>query len=96
MNKTLLHTVIIYTLIKCPYCIEAKKILDENKIVYQEIIVDDFSQEEKAKVGNKTIKDGKVITTFPHILKSMGGCSDLQVLKETGKLDQLQDKKADD
>ncbi len=92
MNNTLLHTVIIYTLIKCPYCIEAKKILQENKIDYQEIVVDDFSPEEKAKVGNKTIVDGKVKITFPHILKSIGGCSDLKELNNAGKLDELKDK----
>lgn len=91
MNKTFLHAIIIYTLAKCPYCIEAKKILEENKIEYQEIVVDNFSPEEKAKVGNKTIIDGQVKITFPHILKSIGGCSDLKLLKESGKLNQLTD-----
>ncbi|WP_375326611.1 glutaredoxin domain-containing protein [Candidatus Tisiphia endosymbiont of Nemotelus uliginosus] len=88
MNKTFLHVVIIYTLSTCPWCAKAKALLNQKNVTYQEIVVDDFTIEEKAKVGNTS--EGKV--TFPHILidgQSVGGYTDLEKLETQGKLDEL-------
>ncbi|WP_341763700.1 glutaredoxin 3 [Candidatus Tisiphia endosymbiont of Beris chalybata] len=88
MSTTLLHTVIIYTLSTCPWCAKAKLLLQQKNVAYEEVVVDSFTPEEKAEVGNKS--KGKV--TFPHILidgQSIGGYDDLYALEEEGKLDEL-------
>lgn len=75
--------VIIYTTPICSYCKEAKKLLTNEGIQYQEIDVSDSTARlelvEKAK-GRKTV---------PQIFikgKHVGGYDDLKVLKDTGDL----------
>lgn len=88
MNKTILHTIIIYTLASCPHCIKAKALLDEKNVVYEEIEVSNFTQEEKEKFIKKPA--GK--RTVPQIFidnMHIGGNDDLQKLNEEGRLDKL-------
>lgn len=88
MNKTILHTIIIYTLASCPYCIKAKALLDEKNVAYEEIEVSNFTQEEKEKFIKKS--GGK--RTVPQIFidnMHIGGNDDLQKLNEEGRLDKL-------
>jgi len=78
-------TVIIYTTTYCPYCIKAKKLLDNKKIKYTEINVSEPSLRAKmtARTGG---------TTVPQILfdnQAIGGCDELYALERSAKLDKL-------
>lgn len=88
MNAIILHTIIIYTLSYCPYCIKAKELLNKKNVAYQEIVVDDFSKEQMLELKNKS--GGK--HTLPQIFidgMHIGGCDDLYMLEAEGKLDKL-------
>ncbi|HJD55356.1 MAG TPA: glutaredoxin 3 [Rickettsia endosymbiont of Pyrocoelia pectoralis] len=88
MNKAILHTIIIYTLAHCPYCIKAKGLLDEKNVAYQEIEVSNFTNEQKDQLikkagGKKTVP--QIFIDNVHI----GGCDDLFELEEAGRLNKL-------
>ncbi|GAA5252950.1 glutaredoxin 3 [Candidatus Rickettsia kedanie] len=88
MNKAILHTIIIYTLASCPYCIKAKALLDEKNVAYEEIEVSNFTQAEKEKF----IKKSGGQRTVPQIFidnMHVGGCDDLFNLEKEGRLDKL-------
>ncbi|EEC11355.1 glutaredoxin, GRX, putative, partial [Ixodes scapularis] len=88
MNKAILHTIIIYTLASCPYCIKAKALLDKKNVAYEEIEVSNFAQEEKEKFIKKS--GGK--KTVPQIFidnMHVGGCDALFDLEKEGRLDKL-------
>ncbi|QCS23993.1 glutaredoxin 3 [Rickettsia parkeri] len=88
MNKAILHTIIVYTLASCPYCIKAKALLDEKHVAYEEIEVSNFTQEEKEKFIKKS--GGK--KTVPQIFidnMHVGGCDALFDLEKEGRLDKL-------
>jgi glutaredoxin 3 len=78
--------IVIYTTATCPYCLNAKKILDQKGLKYTEISVD--KSEEKR---NEMIKlSGK--HSVPQIFingKSIGGFDELAALNSSGKLDNL-------
>ncbi len=86
--NAIIHTVIIYTLTYCPYCIKAKDLFDKKNITYQEIVVDDYTEEQRKELKNKA--GGK--HTLPQIFigeTHIGGCDDLYTLEEKGELDKL-------
>lgn len=88
MNKAILHTIIIYTLASCPYCIKAKALLDNKEVVYEEIEVSNFTEAEKDKLIQKA--GGK--KTVPQIFidnMHVGGWDDLEKLQKEGRLDKL-------
>ena len=88
MNKAILHTIIIYTLAGCPYCIKAKALLDDKNVAYQEIEVSNFTEAEKEKLIQKA--GGK--KTVPQIFIDnihIGGCDDLFELEKEERLDKL-------
>lgn len=88
MNKAILHTIIIYTLAGCPYCIKAKALLDDKNVAYQEIEVSNFTEAEKDKLIQKA--GGK--KTVPQIFIDnihIGGCDDLFELEKEERLDKL-------
>ena len=78
--------VIIYTTDTCPYCVYAKRLLDQKKVSYQEIRVDldpVVRDEMIALCGRRTV---------PQIIindKPIGGFDDLQSLEQSGQLDAL-------
>ena len=78
-------TVILYTTNWCPYCIKAKKLLDNKKVKYTEINVSKPAVRAKmvALTGGSTV---------PQILinnQVVGGCDELYALERNGKLDKL-------
>ena len=88
MNKFIMHTLIIYTLTTCPYCIRAKALLDKKNIIYQEIEVSKYTKEQREELRKKA-NDQK---TVPQIFingKHIGGCDNLYQLEEKGELDKL-------
>lgn len=80
-------TVEIYTTPYCPYCIQAKRLLDSKAIHYQEI---DLSQQPNKR--QEMLERAEQRHTVPQIFINnigIGGCDDLYALNDTGKLDKL-------
>lgn len=81
--------VVIYSSEHCPYCVQAKKLLDQKGVAYQEIRVDLDPQKKDemiAKTGRRTV---------PQIFindQAIGGCDDLMALNAAKKLDALLEK----
>lgn len=81
-------SVTLYTKDTCPYCINAKRLLDSKGVTYTEISVYDMSSEERAEVAQKTNN----YRTVPQIFIGetfIGGFDNLNELNQTGKLDAM-------
>lgn len=83
--------VIIYTTNYCPYCVRAKKLLNDKGVEYKEIdVTEDQGMREKLvemSGGRKTV---------PQIFingKSIGGFTDIEQLEKTGELQKLLESK---
>lgn len=76
----------IYTSVSCPYCVQAKRLLDRKGVAYEEIDV----------TGNAELR-AQVIQlsgrrTVPQIFideQSIGGFDELYALEQGGRLDAL-------
>ena len=81
--------VIVYSLDYCPYCKRAKTLLRERNISFKEIDVSRNEEKYSEKLEKKYgIKD----VTYPRIIignERIGGCSDLEHLIDTHKLNTL-------
>lgn len=80
----------IYTLRYCPFCKKAKNILRDKNIQFEEIDVTDNEENFTDLLAEKYTIEEEV--TFPQIIingKRAGGCSDLEELIKTNKLDEL-------
>lgn len=78
--------VIIYTTAVCPYCVQAKKLLDQKKVSYSEIHIDEDP------VARETMIQRSGRRTVPQIFineQPIGGCDDLYALERAGELDKL-------
>jgi glutaredoxin 3 len=78
--------VVIYSKDQCPYCTQAKALLDRLHVPYQEIRVDldDSKRDEMVRLSQRR--------TVPQIFinnKPIGGYDDLAALAKSGKLDDL-------
>ncbi len=79
--------VTIYTTMFCPYCLMAKRLLNQKGVAFEEIAVDgnpELRREMTAKAGGRT--------TVPQIWigdTHVGGSDELHALEHDGKLDQL-------
>ncbi len=79
--------VTIYSKTICPYCVKAKRLLDQKGASYEEINIED-SEELRTEMMDKA--GGR--KTVPQIFigeRHVGGCDDLYSLEETGELDDL-------
>ena len=76
----------IYTTTQCPFCKNAKKLLQEKGIEFEEInIIND-----EAKMLNELAKRSGIYTV-PQIFaddKFVGGCDDIYMLESQNKLDE--------
>lgn len=83
----MIASIIIYSTLTCPYCVNAKALLERKGAEYKEIYVD----KEPDKLDEMISKsDGR--RTVPQIFingKHIGGFDDLKRLNESGKLDAL-------
>ncbi len=78
--------VVIYSKIRCPYCVAAKNLLSQKGVSYEEIMMDD-KPEEYAKLKERT-----GLMTVPQIFindQLVGGYSELSALESAQKLDAL-------
>ena len=83
----IMKKVVIYTTDRCPYCVRAKKLLDEKGVEYRELRVDRdpglaLEAEEKSG-GRKTVP--QIFIDDYHV----GGCDELYGLERENKLDPL-------
>lgn len=78
--------VVMYTTAVCPFCINAKHLLDSKGVVYEEIRVDrnpPLREKMMADSGQRTVPQ---IWIGDH---HVGGFTDLWALDKSGKLDDL-------
>ena len=78
--------VTIYTWTMCPFCVKAKRLLDQKGVTYEEIIIDGDSEalaQLKQKTGSGTVPQIFIEGEF------IGGCDNLHALEASGKLNQL-------
>ncbi|WP_201582707.1 glutaredoxin 3 [Psychrobacter jeotgali] len=78
----------VYTTPICPYCTNAKKILENKGVEYQEISMYDISSDERRALMQKTNN----YRTVPQIFIGeifIGGFDELNQLNQQDKLDQL-------
>ena len=81
-----MKSVVVYCSKWCPYCIQAKQLLDSKGVVYEDISVDG-KPDVRAAMAEKAGR-----TSVPQILIDeyhVGGCDDLFALERAGKLDAL-------
>lgn len=81
-----MQKVVIYTTPGCPYCADAKELLNKKGVMYEEIQVDKDATKlaEMVKLSNRR--------SVPQIFinnKSIGGFEDLSKLATSGELDNL-------
>lgn len=83
----MIASIIIYSTLTCPYCANAKALLEKKGAEYKEIYVD----KEPGKL-DEMVSKSEGLTTVPQIFingKHIGGFDDLKKLNESGKLDAL-------
>ena len=79
--------VIIYSTMMCPFCVNAKNLLEEKGVSYQEIRVD----EDQSKLSEMLSKSSGR-RTVPQIFindEPIGGSDELHALEQSGELDRL-------
>lgn len=78
--------VIIYSTNNCPYCVNAKRLLDKKGVNYQEINIEQDQAQREIMIQKAQRQ------TVPQIFindKHIGGCDDLYALERSGALDEL-------
>ncbi|MBI2379689.1 MAG: glutaredoxin 3 [Gammaproteobacteria bacterium] len=78
--------VLVYTSLVCPYCVQAKRLLDSKGVAYEEIRID------LDALRRQEMMDLSGRRTVPQIFinrQSIGGCDDLYALERAGTLDTL-------
>lgn len=81
-------SVVLYTKSTCPYCINAKKLLDSKGVAYHEVLFPELSDDEKDALSQKT----NGYRTVPQIFINdtfVGGFDQLNKLNQEGKLDTM-------
>ncbi len=82
-----MSNIIIYTTTYCPYCVKAKKLLDQKKVQYKEI---DLTHDDQGRLDLVVRSNGR--KTVPQIFinnNHVGGYDDLYALEADRKLDIL-------
>ncbi len=82
-----MSSVTVYTAMLCPYCMMAKRLLDQKGVAYQEI---DVTGRAELRTAMRERAGGR--NTVPQIFigdMHVGGCDDLHALERSGALDRL-------
>ncbi len=80
------HPVVMYTTRFCPYCIRARRVLDEKGVTYTDIGVDgDFEKRRQMEAMSGQYTVPQIWVGARHI----GGFDDLWLLEQRGELDSL-------
>lgn len=81
-----MNEIIIYSTRICPYCMAAKRLLQQKGLDYKEIMIDQ-DMDQRALMMEKSGR-----TSVPQIFindQHVGGFDDLNALNRSGKLDQM-------
>ena len=79
--------ILIYSCLICPYCISAKRLLENEKLEYSEIVVDNNNEERQ-----KMIELSNGSTSVPQIFFDnfhVGGFDDLKKIYDMGNLTEM-------
>ncbi len=79
--------ILIYSSLICPYCISAKRLLENEKLEYSEIVVDNNNEERQ-----KMIELSNGSTSVPQIFFDnfhVGGFDDLKKIYDMGNLTEM-------
>tara|TARA_B100000508_G_C11425586_1_gene260640 strand:- start:354 stop:635 length:282 start_codon:yes stop_codon:yes gene_type:complete len=79
--------VLVYSKEHCPYCVQAKQLLTQKKVQFEEVHVD----QDPKKLGEMLAKSNGQ-RTVPQIFigdHHVGGFTDLRELDQQGRLDEL-------
>ena len=79
--------VVLYTTMFCPYCRNAKALLERKGVAFTEIAVDGDVEARRAMAAR-----AGGVSTVPQIFfgdRHLGGCDDLYALEAAGELDAL-------
>jgi glutaredoxin 3 len=82
-----IRDVVIYTTMYCPYCQNAKALLNRKGVAFKEIPIDG---DRAARLSMSERAGGR--STVPQIFfgdRHIGGCDDLYTLESAGQLDPL-------
>ncbi|MCR9257985.1 MAG: glutaredoxin 3 [Alphaproteobacteria bacterium] len=82
-----MSNVVVYSSLMCPYCYQAKSLLKQKNVDFQEIDVT-FDKTKRAQMMEKA--NGR--HTVPQIFigdTHVGGCDELMALNDEGKLDSM-------
>ncbi len=77
----------IYSIDYCPYCVQAKSLLTQRGVTYEEILVDSRDHETREQLRQRS-----GMKTFPQIFHGetlIGGFSDLKARDESQGLEDL-------
>lgn len=78
--------VVIYSTAQCPYCVQAKQLLEQKNVSFEEIRIDknpEKADEMIKRSGRKTVP--QIFINDHHV----GGCDDLYAANKSGELDSL-------
>jgi glutaredoxin 3 len=75
--------IVIYGTLVCPYCINAKHLLESKGVSFTEILVDNDQEMLNKSNGRRTVP--QIFIGDRHI----GGFDDLRALSESGELDKI-------
>ncbi len=81
-----MNDIIVYSTKICPYCVAAKRLLQQKGLMYQEIMIDKDLDQRMVMID----KSGR--TSVPQIFindKHIGGYDELSALIRSGQLDSL-------
>ncbi len=79
-------SVTVYTTDRCPYCVQAKKLLDKRGIPYEEINL------ERDDAGRDLLVEKTGMFTFPQVLidgELVGGYTETAAADKSGRLQEL-------
>lgn len=79
-------TVIMYSTAYCPYCSRARQLLDQKKVKFTDIRIDE-NPDKRAEMIAKSNRHSvpQIFINSRHI----GGCDDMYALESQGQLDKL-------
>lgn len=78
--------VIVYSKLQCPYCVQAKQLLERKGVEYEEIRIDlDPARREEMLERSQRRTVPQIFINDYHV----GGCDDLHELERKGQLDTL-------
>jgi glutaredoxin 3 len=78
--------VVVYTTMSCPYCVQAKRLLDRKGVPYREI---DVSRDAEKRAEMMQASGRRTVPQIFIAEQSIGGFDELYELEQSGQLDTM-------